>query len=430
MSVNKIVRFLKYIFTFYFLFSTFYFLEAQTRISSPYTAFGLGDITYDKYLPNSAMGGFAIAYRNPASVNYINPASYTAFDSLSFVFQTGIVSDFSRISSSVTSENSNYTTLSNIIFGFPVTSWWRSSIGFLPYSNVGYKSSESDIVPHFGNTQYTFDATGGFRIIYFGNAFKLTKDLSVGFNASYIFGSIDRNKSVSQPDSSYVYFVNQQERYIPSSFYFNYGLQYTAHIKKNLSLTAGIIYAFNTNLKAREDIFSTRYILSSGNPVTVDTVASSGHIKGNIKIPQTFGFGLMLAKEDKWLIGADFRSQKWSKYNAFNVRDSLTDSWQASIGGEFIPDNSSVSSYFQKIHYRFGMHYAETDIKLVNTQLTDFGFSLGIVFPFKRTKTNLSVSIDLGQRGTTDKLLVKEEYANLTLCLNIWERWFFKRKYD
>ena len=88
--------------------------------------------------------GFAIAYHDPASVNYINPASYTAFDSLSFVFQTGIISDFSHLSSSDASENTNYTSLSYLLFGFPVTKWWRSSVGFMPYSNVGYNSSQTN----------------------------------------------------------------------------------------------------------------------------------------------------------------------------------------------------------------------------------------------------------------------------------------------
>ena len=420
-------------FTFNFLVFIFEIFP-QTRVSSPYSAFGIGDIVYDKYLPNSSMGGFAIAYRDPASVNYINPASYTAFDSLSFVFQTGVVSNFSRLSSASASENNNYTSLSYITFGFPVTKWWRSSIGFLPYSNVGYNSTISTNIPNIGNTQYSFNATGGFRTVYIGNAFKINKNLSIGFNASYIFGSIERNKSVSQPDSSYEYFTNQNERYIPSDFYLNFGMQYTAHLKKNLSLTTGLIYSVSTNLRAREDILTTRYILSSGSQTTVDTIYKSGHLKGNITIPQTIGIGIMLAKEDKWLIGADFRSQSWSKYKTtfggVEVKDSLTNSWQASIGGEYIPDNSSVSSYLQKIHYRFGLHYAVSNIKLMNTQLTDYGFSLGLVLPFKRTKTNLSINLDFGQLGTTDKLLLKEEYFNLTLCLNIWERWFYKRKYD
>ena len=42
-------------------------------------------------------------------------------------------------------------------------------------------------------------------------------------------------------------------------------------------------------------------------------------------------------------------------------------------------------------------------LSLTILRLTDYGFSLGLVFPFKRTKTNLSVTLDFGQLGTTAK---------------------------
>jgi hypothetical protein len=122
--------------------------------------------------------------------------------------------------------------------------------------------------------------------------------------------------------------------------------------------------------------------------------------------------------------------QNWSQYRAFGMSDSLCNSWRACLGGEYIPDIASISSYFKKVHYRFGLHYANTFHKLSNTQINDYGFGIGFVFPFKRSRTNLAFNIDVGQRGTTQKSLIKEQYARFTFCLNIYERWFFKRKYD
>ena len=104
---------------------------AQTRISSPYSRYGIGDLQNDKYQRNLAIGGISFGYRNSNSINYTNPASYTAFDTTSFVFETGINSRFIQISSSSVSQKSNYTSLGYIVLGFPVTKWWGASVGLL-----------------------------------------------------------------------------------------------------------------------------------------------------------------------------------------------------------------------------------------------------------------------------------------------------------
>ena len=242
------------------LFITISEITAQTRITSPYSSFGLGDITINNYRPNSGMGGFSIAYRDPAVVNYTNPASYTAFDSLSFIFQTGVISDFAHLSNSLTSQKSNYTSFSYLLFGFPVTKYWKSSIGFLPYSNIGYKITNVDkltfIHPEVdtlqSNVNYSFEGEGGMREFYWGNAFKLNKNLSLGVNASYLFGAIDRNQYITLTDANYYYFLKQQERTIPNDFYFNFGLQHTTKIKKGLNLISGISYSATSSIRAKK----------------------------------------------------------------------------------------------------------------------------------------------------------------------------------
>ena len=405
-------------------------VAGQTRISSPYSSFGIGDISFTNYRPNSGMGGLSLAFRDPAYVNYLNPASYTSLDTLSFVFQTGIQSDFAKLTTSSVSQNSNYTSFSYLIFGFPITRWWKSSLGFIPYSNMGYKISETDQVANIGHVNYLFNGSGGFKELYFGNAFRINKNLSLGFNAAYMFGTIERNQDVQMTDTIHYYYLQQQEKITPSDFCFNFGLQYVAHLKKNLSLTIGGTYANATILKAKRQVLSARYIQTSTVSSIIDTIENSGNIKGSIKIPQYYGIGFILSKQYKWLVGADLQMQKWSQFKSFDKNDSLTDSWRLSAGAEIIPDNSSTSGYFQKMHYRIGAHYSKTNIKLNNTQINDIGVTAGIVFPFKRTKTNISMSIDLGQMGTTDKFLIKEEYARLILCLNLYDRWFFKRRYE
>ena len=58
---------------------------------SPYSIFGIGDISKEGTAYNKSMGGTGIAGRNKRFINYLNPAALTARDSLSFMADFGLV---------------------------------------------------------------------------------------------------------------------------------------------------------------------------------------------------------------------------------------------------------------------------------------------------------------------------------------------------
>ena len=58
---------------------------------SPYSIFGIGDISKEGTAFNKSMGGTGIATRNKRYINYLNPAAVTARDSLSFMADFGLV---------------------------------------------------------------------------------------------------------------------------------------------------------------------------------------------------------------------------------------------------------------------------------------------------------------------------------------------------
>src|SRR5215470_15167865 len=53
------------------------FLSAQEN--SPYSRYGLGDVAPSGNVVNRGMGGVSAAYADPFSINFTNPASYSAF---------------------------------------------------------------------------------------------------------------------------------------------------------------------------------------------------------------------------------------------------------------------------------------------------------------------------------------------------------------
>jgi hypothetical protein len=405
-------------------------LVAQTRISSPYSRYGIGDLQNTRYLRNLSMGGLSYAFRNSNAVNYSNPASYTCFDSTSYVFETGINSQFMKTQTTETSQNSNYTSLGYLVMGFPVTKWWGASIGLLPYSNVGYKISDTDSFPVTGQVKYKYEGSGGLNQFYAGNAFKISKNLSVGFNTSFIFGYLDKTRTVSS-DSSYFLNLRMKNEIIVNDFLFNYGLQYTKKLKDNLSLSLGLVFNNSTNLTAKQDSFAVTYLLGSlDNETNKDTLINSNGYKGQVLIPQNIGLGFCLEQKGRWMAGADVSMQNWKKFSSFGEKDSLKNSIQASVGFEFTPKSSPISGYWKKVHYRVGARYNKTYLQLRDNQLTEYAASFGFGLPLKKSKTAINLGFELGKRGTTENNLIQENFGRVILSLSIYERWFIKKKFD
>ena len=63
---------------------------AQNNTNSPYTRYGYGDLSDQSFGNSRAMGGIAFGLRDGAQINPLNPASYTAIDSLTFLFEGGV----------------------------------------------------------------------------------------------------------------------------------------------------------------------------------------------------------------------------------------------------------------------------------------------------------------------------------------------------
>ena len=403
---------------------------AQTRIASPYSRYGIGDLQNDKYQKNLSMGGISFGYRNSSSINYANPASYTAFDTSSFVFETGINSRFVQLSSSSMSQKSNYTSLGYIVLGFPVTKWWGASVGLLPFSSIGYKISDNENIANVGNTNYLYEGEGGLSQFYFGNAFKIFKGFSAGFNASYLFGSLNKIRTVSFPDSISFLNVRVKNSTIVNDILLNYGLQYEKTLGKNLKMVAGLVFNTPTKLSAKQDSLAYNFFSVNNAETIKDTLINSLGTKGNITLPQGFGGGITIGKPYSWLLGVDYQSQNWEKYSSFGEKDSLKNTWMVSLGAEFIPKSSISSSYLKKIHYRLGARYNKTYLQLRNNQLSEIAFGFGFGFPLKRSKTSINLGFEIGQRGTTEANLIKEKFGRVTLSLSVYEYWFIKRRFD
>ncbi|MBK7173198.1 MAG: hypothetical protein IPH84_08185 [Bacteroidales bacterium] len=406
-------------------------LLSQTG-NTPYSRYGIGKLYSNSNSYYMAMGGSAIGVRSPLFVNPYNPASYTSFDSTSFIFDAAMFANAVTLKTSAASEKLNDAGLAYITMGFPITRWWKSSLGVLPYSVMGYKIGIDSVLSGFGKVEYSYSGNGGLNRAYIGNAFQPFKNLSVGVNLSYIFGTLDKERSVSFPDSTYIFGSKLINSTIVRNLHLEFGLQYHDILKNGTSLTAGLTFSPNQSLGTTYDFLAVSYFhnYTSNLDVTTDTAVFESGKSGSIGIPLSIGGGFSLAKQNRWLATADIQYQKWEDFSFLGSSGLLKNSLRISVGGQYKPSPLDIGKYYNRINYRMGFKFEQSNLELRNTRLNDFGISFGIGLPMKKSRSTVNLAIELGTFGTTDNQLIKENYFRFTVGASMFEKWFLKRKYD
>jgi hypothetical protein len=406
--------------------------QSQIRISSPYTRYGVGELQSGRFSQNMGMAGLTAALRNSRLINPENPASYSAFDTTSFLFEAGLASNLSSISTASATQGFNgQTTLGYLLMGFPVTRWWHASLGVMPYAKTGYKVATSDTVSPTGRINQEFEGSGGINRVYVGSSFLITERLSLGANLSFLFGTTTKTRAVSFPDLTYAYNFRLNSQTIVNDVFLNYGLQYWHPFSSGLVLTTGIHGSLETSIKGRHSLVGERFTTSSTGDVYIkDTVEYLESANGTLSLPAMITAGFTLGKPGRWLAGADFGWGNWNRFDYFGMPDSSENAYRLSAAVEIIPRHSSVSGYFKKVTYRGGFRYAESNIVIHGEKLNEFALSFGAGFPIQRFRSNINLALEYGIFGKTDNNLIRENFLRITLGFNFREFWFYRRKLD
>ena len=401
------------------------FLFAQQTTSSPYSRFGLGDLKSQFSPVFNALGGGGYAFNNSKIINPYSPATYSAFEPNSFLFSTGINNEITDIQSDSENQTVNNISLSHIIFGFPLNKKIGASFGIIPYSSIGYTLENRDEI-YNANMLYTGD--GGISKVYLGGAFNLHQNLSIGANASYLFGGLNRRKKLEFDDET-IFNSRSNSLINLKGVFYEFGAVYFKELdQKNSSISIAINASNNTDIKAKRTDLVETFEYSGVYEIVKDTFVNSVE-KGNMILPKYTNLGLAYSME-KWLLIFDYSTQNWNDYRLFEESDSLVNSKRFSAGLQYTPDKSSVTQFYKRCHYRVGFAINTTPLQINNSQLEDKSLSFGIGVPIKKNKSTYDFSLVLGQRGTTNNNLLKENYIKIGLSMSFEGIWFVKQKYN
>ncbi len=421
---------------FFILFALPLILLGQLNTNSVYSRFGIGDIERNGFGYNRAMGNLAFALRDKHQINYLNPASYTAQDTNSFIIDFGFIGKRTNHQTNTSDYQSNIMNIDHIAIGFPVTKFWKTSIGITPFSKIGYQINENDAEPGFEiNREYR--GSGGISRFYVGNSFEPLKGLSIGFNASYLFGYLEHDKTINFRD---FYFSNTHtiKETTVGDFLFNAGLQFEHKINDNLKLAFGAIYNNKTKINTRETMMTINSLYIN-NTFIEDTLNSYKDQKSTITLPANYGAGITAMLYDKFLVGIDYYHQDWESVSS-SYASVYKNNHSFNVGLEFTPDKDAFRWYWKKIHYRLGAYYRDdylnfndpkfSEKDFYGQSIDDFGITFGLGLPFKNTNTTFNIAYEYKIMGKKAYGLVQENSNIVSISFTFYDVWFVQSKYE
>ena len=197
----------------------------------------------------------------------------------------------------------------------------------------------------------------------------------------------------------------------------------------------------NTLTSENERVFSTvsldgiNYeVIGVSNTIDVDLAAQNLE-NTELTLPSRLAFGAGIGRPNTWFVGAEYTMQNTADFSnpIFNNEIStFEDASQISVGGYFIPNYNAFSGYFKRVVYRVGFNFANTGLVIKDESIKEFGIAFGLGLPVgnRNLFSNANLGLEFGQRGTTNKNLIQENFINFNVSLSLNSRWFAKKKYN
>lgn len=412
------------------LFPALLYAQFNNATTSPYSRYGLGDLESYSFGRTTAMGGAALASRYALQLNTANPASYSAIDSLNFMFEFGMQGYFTSYKTDISSMKSNDINFNYFMMGFRITNWMAASLGLVPYSNVGYNVQVVGDVENTGAYKTTYYGEGTISDAMFGLAIQPLKNVSVGANLNYRFGNLKRSSELLFAESD-LYLLQRYSTLRLRDFGLEFGVQAILPMTDDRQLVLGVVFENKPQYTGAVSDIVQKNLSFGGSAYDQDTLFYQSEEKGKIIFPTTFGIGLSYGKKDVYEINVDYYHQQWSNATFFGSPSQfLTDLNKFAIGAEWIPEKYSIRNAFKRVAYRAGFKYEQTYHIFNGHQINSFGITFGFGIPLYRSNSTINVAAEIGKRGTTSYNLVLENYAKVNLSANLHDLWFIQRKID
>ena len=399
--------------------------------NQPYSQLGLGDLDDGYYNRTSGLANTGIAYRSNRFLINNNPASFSGLTDQYFTMETALRGQYITYAGTqvnVASTESADITFRKLILGIKLSHHWGSSIGILPYSTQNYEFS----VPYniAGTTiqiaDHYYQGHGSVNRAYWANSYEFFHHLSIGVDASYIFGQLNQNDIIQQSGTGAT-LVSTTNNTNLNNLYVTYGMQLYGRIGKNLNYGIGGTYSAKAALLSA----STKQVINNDS-ATLQYIQNQ---EGYMYLPETWGVGLSLTAKQKYTFVADYRYQNWNGVAAQNNYEgqgyTIASAERGSIGFEVSKQKALYNTRVELSYLQAGLYYSKSYLQINGKQIMDKGVTAGFGVNSLKSPLAYSVVFQYGIRGTTANELIRQNYFAMTFMVNFGQIWYTKgKKFD
>lgn len=425
-------------------FVTMASMAQVSKTLSPYTQFGIGALADQSQSMGRGMGGLSVGVRDGKYANVSNPASYSAVDSLTMIFDLGVSGQMTNFKEGGTSMNRKTASFDYAVALFRVLPKLGASFGVIPYSNIGYSyyvtQGVSDVAGTQTSTSYfsnSYSGTGGFSQAFVGLGWEFAKGLSVGANISYMWGDYEKTTNSASTDL-YINTLSKTYSASVNTWKLDLGVQWNMNLSKDNSLTIGATAGIGHKLGADANLS----IVNTNSQTGVSTTTTDSVANG-LSIPYSFAGGFTFVHKNSLTVGADYSLQQWGSLHFPQVNEQtkryesvtglLKDRHRIVVGADWIPYPMTRSrNFFSHVHYRIGASYTTPYYKIgAQDGPKELAVTAGLGIPIANSWNNrTSLNISAQWVHMSSKNFVTENTFRINIGLTFNERWFAKWKVD
>ena len=392
---------------------------AQNIFNSPYSIYGLGIVHKRMSTMNRGMGGTGIAVRDEFNLNYVNPASYGSIVSpINSIYEMGFYVESNRYKTNELTELKTNGSLSNLNYWFKLKPSWSSTVGLSPFSSVSYNINIPRNLGGIENVNYTYDGSGTISQLYWGNSIDVIKNLSIGVNLSYLFGSLSKNESINALTPSGILIF--ENKITANKFDIDAGIQYVINLRKRKSLVVGLVADDGVSFNAKQK----SYLVDGSS----DTLNTSKATKLKYTLPASLGVGLSL-QTPRSIVAGDLKFENWREADFPEEETSFLDSWKFSAGYMY-KGNPEAMGYLGSISLRTGFYLQNYYLRLKEHALPWWGMSFGLSLPVFDNRSSINLTYSFDQLGTLQDGLILQRSQKIMFDVIVRDFWGRKRRFD
>lgn len=410
--------------------------QGQNNYGSIYSLYGLGERVEFGSAQASMLGNASTALRSGVYTNLSNPALWS--DQSLVTFSAGARLATVRSEDALTDGASVGTSgdLSSLHLGIPlVPSRLGLVLAYRPYSRVNYRAAVRDsllVEDEYAPFTLNQEGAGGLQQLSAGLGGKIGNVVQLGASADVLFGTQELLQRTDFDGAAYT--ETRQARVTRvRGITATLGAAVTARklAAEDDAITVGAVVQLPADLSGSRTV-------TLGESLDRDTLGTA--VDGDLRVPLTARAGVAYLSGLRWLAALDASYEPWSAFDSTlpvggfdpaSGLDVLRDRLRVGGGVEVTPAaGDRRAGILSRTSYRLGA-YAERGLYApTGDDVTTLAVTGGLSIPNRITGARFDLGVEVGTRGSTAGVLVRDTFLKGTLTLNFGERWFVRRRFD